>query len=163
MKVRRALGVDKGPLRNRRLKDLLKVCGEDFRAKAGSATKLSYGLRLRHDDERRNVIALDTRWPQNRRFEFSRTLGDAIWSGNDALGPVTKAKTRRQKFQRSFAQSLLCPYDDLMAYMNTGYPDEDDVAAAARHFHVSERVVQTLLVNKGMIDRPQFDQMVEAG
>lgn len=163
MKVRRALGVDKGPLKNTRLKDLLKVSREDFRARAGSTTKLSYGLRLRHEDQKRNVVALDARWPQNRRFEFSRTLGDAIWSGDDALGPMTKAKTRRQKFQRSFAQSLLCPYDDLMAYMNTGYPNEDDVAAAARHFHVSERVVQTLLVNKGTIDRKRFDEMVEAG
>ena len=163
MQVRRALGVDKGPLKNTRLKDLLKVSREDFRARAGSTTKLSYGLRLRREDQKRNVVALDARWPQNRRFDFSRALGDAIWSGDDALGPMTKAKTRRQKFQRSFAQSLLCPYDDLMAYMNTGYPNEDDVAAAARHFHVSERVVQTLLVNKGTIDRKRFDEMVEAG
>ena len=76
---------------------------------------------------------------------------------------MTRAKTRRQKFQRSFAQSLLCPYDDLMAYVNTDFPTEDDVAAAARHFHVSERVIQTLLVNKGTIDRQRFDEMVEAG
>ena len=163
MKVRRALCVDKGPLKNTRLKDLLKLTGEDFRARAGSATKLSYGLRLRHEDQRRNVVALDARWPQNRRFEFGRTLGDAIWSGDDALGPMTRAKTRRQKFQRSFAQSLLCPYDDLVAYMNTDCPTEDDVAAAARHFNVSERVVQTLLVNKGTIDRQRFDEMIEAG
>ena len=76
---------------------------------------------------------------------------------------MTKARTRRQKFQRSFARSLLCPYDDLAAYMNTDFPTDDDVAAAARHFSVSERVVQTLLVNRGTIDRPRFDQMVEAG
>ena len=74
---------------------------------------------------------------------------------------MTKARTRRQNFQRSFAQSLLCPYDDLAAYMNTDCPTDDDVAAA-RHFSVSERVIQTLLVNKGTIDGPRFDQMVEA-
>ena len=164
MNVRRALGVDKGPLTNTRLKDLLKAPGGVFRTRAGSTTKLSYGLRLRQRrDHKRNFVALCARWPQGRRFELGRTLGDAIWSGNDALGPMTKAKTRRQKFQRSFAQSLLCPYDDLLAYMNTDCPTDDDLAAAARHFNVSERVVQTLLVNKGMIDRQRFDEMVEAG
>ena len=163
MNVRCALGVDKGPLTNTRLKDLLKAPGGVFRAGAGWTTKLRYGLRLRHEDERRNLLALDARWPQKRRFELGRTLGDAIWSGNDALGPMTKAKTRRQKFQRSFAQSLLCPYEDLLAYMNTDCPTDDDVAAAARHFNVSERVVQTLLANKGTIDRQRFNEMVEAG
>ena len=163
VKVRRELGVAKGPLTNGRLKDLLKLSGEDFRARDESATKLRYGLRLRHEDQKRNAVALDARWPQKRRFELGRTLGDAIWSGNDALGPMTKAKTRRQKFQRSFAQSLLCPYDDLLTYMNTDCPTDDDLAAAARHFNVSERVVQTLLLNKGTIDRQRFDEMVEAG
>ena len=163
VKVRRALGVDKGPLRNTRLKELLKVSGEDFRTAAGSKTKLSYGLRLRREDWERNVVALGSRWLQGRRCEFGRTLGDAIWYGEDALGPMTKARTRRQKFQRSFAQSLLCPYDDLLAYVNTAHPTEDDISAAARHFHVSEGVIQTLLVNKGTMDRQRFGEMVEAG
>jgi hypothetical protein len=75
---------------------------------------------------------------------------------------MTSTKTGRQKFQRAFAQSLLCPYDDLLAYMNTEDPIEDDISAAARHFHVSERVIQTTLVNKHRIDRQRFDEMVEA-
>ena len=161
-KVRRALGVDKGPLTNKGLKDLLKAPGGVFRARAGSTKKLRYGLRLRPEKHGQNFVSLSARWPQGRRFELCRALGDAIWSGDDALGPMTKARTRRQKFQRSFAQSLLCPYDDMLAYMNTDCPTDDDVAAAARHFSVSERVVQTLLVNRGTIDRPRFDQMVEA-
>ena len=46
---------------------------------------------------------------------------------------------------------------------STDDPTEDDIAAAARHFHVSERVIQTVLVNKHKIDREQFEKMVEAG
>ena len=75
---------------------------------------------------------------------------------------MTRTKTGRQKFQRAFAQSLLCPYDDLLTYMGTERPSEEDISAAAGHFNVSERVVQTVLVNKGIIGRQQFDEMVEA-
>ena len=35
-------------------------------------------------------------------------------------------------------------------------------AHVAHHFHVSERLVQTVLVNEGTIDRQQFEEMVEA-
>ena len=69
------------------------------------------------------------------------------------MGPLAASKTARQKFQRAFAQSLLCPYDDLVAYIGTTDPTEGDVAAAARNFHVSERVVRTVLVNKHIWDR----------
>ena len=161
-RVRRALGDHKGPLRNTRLAELLGISREDFRAKVTATTDLSYGLRLREGDATRNIVALRARWSHDRRFELCRTLGDAIWSDSDALGPMTSTKTGRQKFQRAFAQSLLCPYDDLLAYMNTEDPIEDDISAAARHFHVSERVIQTTLVNKHRIDRQRFDEMVEA-
>ena len=160
--VRHGLGIQGGPLRNTRLAELLSVSKGDFRSRESEATKLQYGLRLRKGGDGRNVVALCSRWAQGRRFELCRTLGDAIWSGGDALGPMTKTKTRRQKFQRAFAQSLLCPYRDLSSYINTEQPSEDDIAAAARYFHVSERVIQTVLVNKGIIGRQEFDEMVEA-
>ena len=162
MAVRHNLGVQGGPLENKRLAELLNISKDGFRSKKSEATKLRYGLRLRQGDEGKNVVALRARGGQGRRFELCRTLGDAICSGGDALGPMTKAKTRRQKFQRAFAQSLLCPYDDLLAYMDTEQPSEDDISAAAHHFYVSERLVQTVLVNKGLIGKQQFDEMVEA-
>ena len=160
--VRRGLGAQEGPLKNTRLAELLNTSKDHFRARESEATKLHYGLRLREGDGEDNVVAMRARWSQGRRFELCRTLGDAVWSGNDALGPMTRTKTGRQKFQRAFAQSLLCPYGDLLAYINTEEPSEDDISAAARHFHVSERVIQTILVNKGEIGREQFDEMVEA-
>ena len=160
--VRHGLRAEGGPLKNTRLGDLLNVSKDHFRSRESEPAGRHYGLRLREGDGEKNVVALSARWPQGRRFEMCRTLGDAIWSGNDALGPITKAKTGRQKFQRAFAQSLLCPYEDLLSYINTETPSEDDISAAARFFHVSERVIQTVLVNKGVIGRRQFDEMVEA-
>ncbi len=160
--VRHGLGVGEGPLRNRRLAELLNTSTDRFRSDESESSGLGYGIRLRQGDEGKNVATLNARWSQGRRFDWCRILGDAIWSGNDALGPVTRIRTGRQKFQRAFAQSLLCPYEDLLSYINTDYPSEDDISAAARHFHVSERVIQTVLVNKRKIPRQQFDQMVES-
>ena len=162
MAVRLGLGAQGGPMRNTRLAELLNVSKDEFRGRESEGTKLHYGLRLREGDGDKNVVALCARWSQSRRFELCRTLGDAIWSSSDALGPMTRTKTGRQKFQRAFAQSLLCPFDALLAYINTEQPSEDDISAAARYFHVSERVIQTVLVNKGIIGRQQFDEMVEA-
>ena len=88
-----------------------------------------------------------------------RALGDAIWSHSDRLGPLATSKTARQKFQRAFAQSLLCPYDDLISYIGTSQPGEADISAAAQHFHVSERVVRTVLVNQGMLDRHRLERL----
>ena len=160
--VRRSLGAQEGPLRNTCLAELLNTSRVHFRARESGTTQHHYGLRLRKGDGNEHAVALSARWPQGRRFELCRTLGDAIWSGNDALGPMTKAKTGRQKFQRAFAQALLCPFDDLSAYIKTKVPSEDDISAAARHFHVSEAVVKTVLVIKGVIGRQRLDDLVEA-
>ena len=162
MAVRNGLGFQGGPIRNTRLAELLNISRDGFRSRESEVTRLQYGLRLRKGEGERNVVALCSRWSQGRRFELCRTLGDAIWSGGDALGPMTKTKTARQKFQRAFAQSLLCPYRDLLSYINTENPSDEDISAAARYFHVSERVIQTVLVNKEIIGRQEFDEMVEA-
>ena len=152
--LRAAVGQSQGPLRNAALADLLGTSGETFRANQPPAgARLPYGLRLATDHAAKNLIVLRSRWPHDRRFEAARALGDLIWSGGGAMGPLAASKTARQKFQRAFAQSLRCPYDDLVAYIGTTDPTEEDVAAAARNFHVSERVVRTVLVNKHIWDR----------
>jgi hypothetical protein len=109
--------------------------------------ELAYGLRLNTGVRRGEVVALSSRWSADRRFEFSRALGDAIWSHGERLGPLTRAKSERQKFQRAFAQSLLCPYDDLRAYIGDDTSD-GALSAAAEYFHVSDRLIRSLLVNK---------------
>ena len=89
--------------------------------------------------------------------------GASRWRRLDALGPLSAARSGRQKFQRAFAQEFLCPFDDLRSYIPDETPADDDIHAAARHFHVSERLVQTTLVNHNVIDRETFEQVVEAG
>ncbi len=41
------------------------------------------------------------------------------------------------------------PTPDLLAFLDTDRPTEDDIEAAAAHFHVNVSVVKTLRRNKG--------------
>lgn len=160
--VRAIAGIPQGPLHNQRLADLLGVTTKFFREPAHRFSH-AYGLRL---DERgggaRQSVSLRSAWPEGRRFELCRALGDAVWSRDEALGPLVRTSTARQKFQRAFSQSLLCPFEDLRAFLGTDRPDEDEIAAAAHHFHVADRVVQTVLVNKRVIERERFLDLLEA-
>jgi hypothetical protein len=164
--LRAAFG-SSGPLRNRALADILGTQLGAFKASGASSKTLPYGLRL-EAEPRRDFVAVRSRWSHDRRFEMARALGDAVWAKGDRLGPLALSKTARQKFQRAFAQGLLCPYDDLRAYIGTEDPTDEDLSAAARHFHVSERVVRTALVNKHVIERSRileparFEELVEA-
>ena len=160
--LRQRLRVPPGPIRNPRLSEVLNINVDRLATQRSSPRPVPYGLRLRNESGNVNKLALRSRWSHSRRFELCRCLGDIIWSGNDALGPLSTAKSGRQKFQRAFAQEFLCPFDDLRAYIPNDDPGNDDIHAAARYFHVSERLIQTTLVNHDVIDRETFDQMVEA-
>lgn len=160
--VRENLGEKRGPLGNKKLSELMNVASGIFRSRKSGPKKLEYGLRLREGDGQRNLVTLHSRWAQARRFEMCRILGDSIWSDCDALGPVTKAKTGRQKFQRAFAQSLLCPYYELLSYISTENPSAEDISAAAGHFHVSEKLIKNVLYNNRVIDKQRYDQLVDA-
>jgi hypothetical protein len=152
--VRAATGYQNGPLRNKALAEILNVRQNALKGVQGTGghRKLAYGLRLNTGRRRGEIVALSSRWSADRRFEFSRALGDVIWSESEPLGPLTRAKSERQKFQRAFAQSLLCPYEALQAYIGDDTSD-GALTAAAKHFHVSDRLVRSLQVNKGALQR----------
>ena len=135
---------------------------DHLKTRRRSSFDIPYALRLRDDASHASRLALRSAWPHSRRFELSRGLGDIIWSGDDALGPLSAAKSERQKFQRAFAQAFLCPFADLRAYIDTEETGEDDIHAAARHFHVSERLIQATLHNNHVIDQAPFEQIVDA-
>ena len=160
--LRQHLRVPPGPIRNPRLSEVLGINIDRLATQRVWPPSVPYGLRLRNASGNANRLALRSRWAHSRRFELCRSLGDIVWSGNDPLGPLSAAKSGRQKFQRAFAQEFLCPFDDLRAYIPNEDPTDDDIHAAARHFHVSERMIQTTFVNHDVIDRETFDQMVEA-
>ena len=158
--LRHWLVVPPGPIRNKRLSEIIGTNVDCLSTKRRSTFDIPYPLRLRQ--ETGSKLALRSAWSHTRRFELCRSLGDIIWSHNDAMGPLSAAKSERQKFQRAFAQGFLCPFADLQAYINTDKPDEDDIHAAARHFDVSERLIETTLVNNQVIDQASFEQMVDA-
>ena len=160
--VRQNLSVPSGPIANRRLRDLLGVSTYDF-SDIRSFTSIPYGIRRRDSDNPTCTVALKAGRIEAKRFQLCRVLGDAIWSANDHLGLISPAKSIRQKFQRAFAQSFLCPFQDLIDYIGTDSPTPEDVTAAAQRFRVSERLVQSTLVNKGVVDRKQYEHLIAAG
>lgn len=147
-----------GPLRNPKLAALLGISRRDaFKSRAPSSKTLAYGLRVRDHAHTTERVALRSLAPHDRRFELSRALGDAIWSRDEPLGPLAHTGTERQKFQRAFAQALLCPFDELFEYLAIESHDrslsDEDISAAAYHFGVAKSVVLTLLVNKKIVPR----------
>ena len=154
------LNVPPGPIRNTRLSEIVGTNVDCLTTKRRSTFDIPYALRLRQETGSR--LALRSTWSHTRRFEICRSLGDIIWSRDDAMCPLSAAKSERQKFQRAFAQGFLCPFADLQAYIDTDKPGEDDIHAAARHFHVSERLIKATLFNNHVIDQASFEQMVDA-
>jgi hypothetical protein len=153
--VRTAVGHPTGPLRNKTLAEILNVRQDALKGVQGTR-ELAYGLRLNTGSRQGEIVALSSRWPTDRRFEFARALGDVIWSEGERLGPLTRAKSERQKFQRAFAQSLLCPYEALREYIGDE-ASEGALGAAAKHFHVSDRLIRSVLVNKHVLQRSRLD------
>jgi len=100
---------------------------------------------------------LRSRYPEGRRFELCRLIGDAAdATGEDRLLPATAAKTSRQKFQRAFAQEFLCPVRALIETLGTSHPEDDEIEAAAAHFQVSPLLVRTTLVNHKIVPRDEL-------
>ncbi|HUX66888.1 MAG TPA: hypothetical protein VMV31_05325 [Terriglobales bacterium] len=152
-----------GPLADTGLRDLLEISSDPF--ESASACNLAYAIRVRTPSGDR--VGLRSKWRVGRRFELARTVGDLYYTaGDDAspgrLGPIARSKTARQQFQRAFGASLLCPYSELQALLHTDIPERDDVAAAARHFDVSEQLVLSTLVNHQSLSRDQFQKLTAA-
>ena len=159
--VREAIGRPRGPLLGKLLAEMLRVRWETLKEATATARDLPYAARLRGDTEHQHVAA-QTRRPKDRRFELSRMLGDAIWTRDASFGVVSRARTDRQKFQRAFAQSLLCPFSDLRNHIDFDKPKIEQIEAAAHYFHVHPNVVRNLLVYKGVLPRETLEEHLEA-
>ena len=138
-----------GPLQTGTLMDLF---GVRLDQQNQSDLQLSGALRDNSLDGMR--VSLHQRHPVGRRFTLARLVADQVATPNEErLLPATSARTSRQKFQRAFARELLCPIDDLLAFLGPATPADDDIDDAAAHFQVSDRAVLLALVNKGIIQR----------
>ncbi len=89
--------------------------------------------------------------PIAKRFELARFLGDylLIEQINGHWLASTDLNTSRQKFQRAFAAEFLCPIAILRELLQGDY-SESAIEDAAYHFQVSQRTVESLLVNNGL-------------
>jgi hypothetical protein len=159
--VRKFIAMPKGPIPNETLGELMATSWVKLRDAPATAQHFPYAAR-RLKGETTEKLALQTKFSVDRRFELSRVLGDAIWAPNADFGVISRAKTERQKFQRAFAQSLLCPYSDLRNHVDLAEPLDEDIELAATFFNVRPNVVQTLLVNKGVLPRETLEQRLEA-
>ena len=160
-RVRDVIGMPRGPILGKLLADMLKVHWETLKNATATARKLPYAARLKEKAEYEQVAAQTAR-PRDRRFELSRMLGDAIWTNNESFGVISRAKTDRQKFQRAFAQSLLCPFNDLRNHIDFDEPRMEQIDNAAHYFHVHQNVVRNLLVYKGVLPRETLEDQLEA-
>jgi hypothetical protein len=110
-------------------------------------------------DETAGRIALRSRWRTGRRFELARLIGDRLFAPSGGrLHAATRAYTYRQQMQRAFAAELLSPFEALEEYLDGDYSSDAQLGAAS-HFHVSERTIQTLLVNHGRLERDGLDEL----
>lgn len=154
--ARNQLGIDKGPLRNGRLAELLSA-PEQLLENDQTDQPLPIGIGEVSDNGRAK-IALGKKRKDARRFMAARLMADSIYAGEtENWLPCTDASTVRQKFQRAFAQEFLCPYSDLIEWMDTTSPDEELMDAAAERFEVSPLLVNTVMVNHGHIPRSELE------
>ncbi len=145
-------GFGAGAVSNARLVEAFGMREADLTTPAPMPTsQLSTGYR---DDAGHLAVSLSARSPTGRRFALVRLVGDHLDTADEErLLPATPAKTARQKFQRAFAQQLLCPVDDLIAFLDTANPNDDQIEDAASAFDVSPLLIKTTLVNQGIIAR----------
>jgi hypothetical protein len=159
-KVRDAIGLTAGPVPDMAFSELLNVPWRNIKSATATARDLPYGAHL-HTKGSAVRAALQTQAAIDRRFELARMIGDAIWSP-ERFGVISRAKTERQKFQRAFAQTLLCPFEDVREHIDMTAPSEAQISETAKLFNVRTSVVQTLLVNKGILPRDTLEERLEA-
>ncbi len=158
--LRDIVGVQHGRLDHDFLAGIFKARWEELKSATATARQLPYGARMAEGSGCR--LSLQTRTSHDRRFELSRVFGDAVWQGAAKFGIVSRSKSDRQKFQRAFAHSLLCPFDDLEGIIDVNDPTPEFISAAARRFLVHESVVRNQLVYKGYLPFENTSEATEA-
>ncbi|SAI46845.1 Uncharacterised protein [Bordetella ansorpii] len=158
--LRKMISAPRGVLKHAAFEDIFQARWDDLKSAAPTAKQLPYGARL--GAERRSRIALQTLRPYDRRFELARQLGDVVWQQDANFGIISRAKSDRQKFQRAFAHSLLCPFDDLQHVIDVNDPTPDVMQKAARRFGVHPSVIRNQLVYKGYLPFENTNEEAEA-
>lgn len=142
------------PLSGKQLADMLGTLPECLTDTSSASKNLSFAL----DGTREaSKIVLRSAWPESRRFDLARLLGDRLLREAEPLYPATRTGTYRQKMQRAFAAELLSPFEAVDAMLDGDYSEEAQ-EEVAEHYEVSSRTIETLLMNNGRIEpREEFD------
>lgn len=158
--LRSIIGVTRGLLNHTVFADVFKARWNDLKSDTATARGLPYGGRI--GGEQKSRVALQTSKPYDRRFELARQLGDAVWQKDADFGIVSRSKSDRQKFQRAFAHSLLCPFEDIQRVIDVNDPTPEAMQKAARMFGVHPSVVRNQLVYKGYLPFENANEEAEA-
>lgn len=152
--MRGELGVESGPVSDERLSELL---GVKFSVVPQSAADTPILGAYRAPDQTARALVPKKR-RTGQRFYLARLVGAAIHlPRSERVLPVTDARTSTQKLVRSFAQELLCPWEELDAWTDEHGTGEESLARAAERYDVSELLVATTLVNRGKLGREHLD------
>ena len=85
-----------------------------------------------------------------------------MWQKDSDFGIVSRSKSDRQKFQRAFAQNLLCPFEHLQREIDVNDPTPEAMEIAAKKFLVHPSVVRNQLVYKGYLPFENTTEEAEA-
>lgn len=161
--ARNLWGLDDKPISNAMLADLTKTTQKMVENATGLGSELEspYSASSWKKNQYDSHIILNRKPVTSRRFAICRLIGDRFWDKDDngTLSAATDAATGRQKFQRAFAQELLCPFESLIDYLKTDCPNEDDIEDVADHFQVSPHLVHTTLVNHHVLPRDLVEEL----
>lgn len=158
--LRSIIGVPRGCLDDRVFGDIFRCRWDALKEATATARDLPYGARISSDNKFK--VALQTLRPHDRRFELARQFADAIWQQNSDFGIVSRSKSDRQKFQRAFGNSLLCPFDDLQYILDVNDATPEAMESAAKIFGVNKSVVRNQLVYKGYLPFENSSEEAEA-
>ena len=160
--LRSIIGVTRGLLNHIVFADVFKTRWDDLKSATATARDLPYGARIDGETKSRVALQTFTSKPHDRRFELARQFGDAVWQKEANFGIVSRSKSDRQKFQRAFAQNLLCPFEHLQREIDVNDPTPEAMEIAAKRFLVHPSVIRNQLVYKGYLPFENTNEETEA-
>lgn len=151
--LRAKLGLFQGPITTPQLENLCEAKFPLPKSPSNTPRSLRGGYRANATNGRTSVLVTNMH-EYSQRFYFGRLAGAELRAAEQQhVLPVSDAGTALQKFERSFAQEFLCPWQELDVFTDESGTDDDAIADAATHYGVSEMVILTTLVNKGKLRR----------
>ena len=154
--LRARLGFVSGPVATSHLESLLSAKLPLPKADWSGSRALRGGFRNGVTQGRTAVLVTSPR-VDSQRFYLARLIGAAVaMSKQEHVLAVSDEVTALQKFERSFAQEFLCPWNDLDGFTEQAGTNEEGIADAAEHFGVSEWLIASTLVNRGKLPRSRL-------